>query len=89
MIKNTLWFTFGMLLTAVPLIMIKRMTGQPPAFPYSFYTLIGVGFVLLILAIRVMDRLLKDLFARRPAAERFATGLLMGCYIFIVNFLHN
>jgi len=89
MIKNTLWFTFGMVLTAVPLIMIKRLTGEPPAFPYSIYAVYAVGFVLLILAIRVMDRLLKDLFARRPAAERFATGLLMGCYIFVANFLHS
>ena len=89
MIKNTLWFTFGMLLTGAPLVAMKHLTGQPPPFPFAWYAVWGVGFAVLLLAIRVMDHLLKDPFARRPAAERFATGLLMGCYIFAGSFLHS
>lgn len=89
MIKNTLWFTFGMLLMAVPLVIFKRQTGQPPPFPASIYVVCAVGFVVLLILIRIMDRLLKGVFARRPAAERFATGLVMGCYVFVIGFLHT
>lgn len=89
MIKNTLWFTLGMLLTAVPLIVIKHQTGQPPPFPASIYVVAAIGFVMLLVVIRIMDRLFKGLFARQPAAERFATGFIMGCYIFVLGFLHR
>lgn len=89
MIKNTLWAALGMAIPFGILALIKTRTGWPPAFPFGWPAVWAGGFVALILAIRLMDLVLKDLFARRPEMERFATGILIGCWIFAGIYLHS
>lgn len=89
MIRNSLWAALGIALPLVSLAVIRHRTGWPPALPYGWLVVWGAGFIALILAVRLMDLVLKNVFARHPGAERFATGLLIGCWIFVGAYLHR
>ncbi|MBC5816580.1 MAG: hypothetical protein GIW97_08570 [Candidatus Eremiobacteraeota bacterium] len=89
MIKNSLWGTLGIAIPLITLTLIRRQTGWPPALPFGWPAVWLGGFIILILVIRLMDAVLKDLFARRPELERFATGVLIGCWVFAGIYLHS
>ncbi|GAC1390125.1 MAG: hypothetical protein NVSMB31_06760 [Vulcanimicrobiaceae bacterium] len=89
MVKNALWGTLGVALPLLLLGLVRHLGWSPPVLPLGWATVWFGGFVFLILLIRLMDVLLKTLFTRRPWTERFATGILIGCWIFAGLFLHE
>ncbi|MDP9110299.1 MAG: hypothetical protein M3M96_01510 [Candidatus Eremiobacteraeota bacterium] len=88
MVKNSLWGTLGIAIALIALTLIRHQTGWPPALPFGWLTVWLAGFVILIVITRLMDVVLKDHFARRPEVERFATGILIGCLVFVGVYLH-
>ncbi|MFN2529077.1 MAG: hypothetical protein ABR584_10225 [Candidatus Baltobacteraceae bacterium] len=89
MIKNSLWGALGIAIAVIALFLIRSLTGWPRAFPFGWLTVWLGGFLIVILLTRLMDVLLKAIFARRPEMERLATGLLIGCWIFAGIYLHS
>ncbi|GEM_PF-4166047 len=89
MIKNSLWGALGIAVPLFAFIFIRAQTGWPPALTLGWLTVWLGGFIIMILLTRLMDKLLKSIFVRRPEMERFATGLVIGCWIFAGIYLHS
>jgi hypothetical protein len=88
MIKNSLWGALGIALSFGVLALLRR-AGLVASIPLSALVLWIGGFILLILALRLMDVVFRAAFARNPGLERLGTGILLGCWLFAAIYLHN